>query len=110
MVAAFLANANQESLSAFAGPGQFDQNYGINELACNAFVGVCNGTNSTDPSACEDSFVQQPSGCTTSWGGKYGLYWGRGALQVTCRQGSGPGGGDFCKAYSGRSRARATRC
>lgn len=36
----------------------------------------------------------------THRGGEYGLYWGRGAMQVTCRKGSGPGGSDFCPAYS----------
>jgi hypothetical protein len=64
------------------------------------------------------AFVQDPTPCNTSWGGDYGeltlpkiqnaescvtlagLYWGRGALQVTCRKGSGPGGSDFCPAYS----------
>jgi hypothetical protein len=101
MVAAFLANANQESLQPFTNSSLFDKNYGVSELACNTFVGHCSTDPSkTDPKQCPDTFVQHPSDCTSSWGGTYGLYWGRGALQVTCRKGSGPGGSDFCAAYS----------
>jgi hypothetical protein len=101
MVAAFLANTNHESLSAFSDANSFDSNYGINELICNGNVGHCQmDTDGKDASLCPESFVQSPSDCTTSWGGEYGIYWGRGALQVTCRKGAGPNGSDFCPAYS----------
>jgi hypothetical protein len=104
MVAAFLANTNHESLSAFSDASTFDANYGINELICNGNVGHClhgqSGDRTTDAGSCPGSFVQSPSDCTTSWGGEYGIYWGRGALQVTCRKGTGPNGSDLCPAYS----------
>ena len=71
-VAAFLANANQESLSAFA--YSMNPNYGINEIVCNNNVGR------TDPGTGE--FIQDPTPCSNAWGGEYGIYWGRGAMQV----------------------------
>lgn len=100
MVAAFLANTNRESLHPFTNASLWDNNYGVSELVCDQFVGHCSGDASKDPKQCEQSFVQDPSDCSTDWGGKYGIYWGRGALQVTCRKGSGPGGTDYCAAYS----------
>jgi hypothetical protein len=91
-LAAFLANTNQETLQAFA--YSMDPNYGINEIVCNGNVGY------TDWSTPGAPFVQDPTPCTSDWGGEYGLYWGRGAMQVTCRVGTGPGGSDYCAAYS----------
>jgi hypothetical protein len=88
-LAAFLANANQESLAAFA--HRMNPNYGINEIVCDGNVGR------VGPAG---EFIQDPTPCSNAWGGEYGLYWGRGAMQVTCRKGSGPGGSDFCPAYS----------
>lgn len=56
-LAAFLANANQESLSAFA--YSMDPNYGINEIVCNGNVGY------TDADTGE--FVQSPTECSNNW-------------------------------------------
>eukprot|EP01051_Picozoa_sp_SAG22_P018751 SAG22_NODE_3252_length_1829_cov_1.724277_1_plen_273_part_10 len=101
MVSAFLANANHESLSAFATEANFHPDFGINELIYDAEVGHCaNDADEADPRICPGEFVQAPTDCTTSWGGEYGVYWGRGALQVTCRKGAAPDGGDYCPAYS----------
>jgi hypothetical protein len=93
-LAAFLANIYVETLVAFLNEvpqGNFNPNYGLNELVCDDHVGFFddNGT-----------FVQEPSPCVDQGGGNYGLYWGRGAIQVTCRVGSAPDGGDFCPAYA----------
>jgi len=107
-VAAFLANCYQESLWAFNGIGtsrnknDFDKNYGINEIVCDDHVGYCTeNVSETDPAACPDTFIQDPSECESPWGGKYGLYWGRGSIQVTCRKGTGPPATpDFCATYN----------
>lgn len=89
-LASFLANVNQETLQAFV--YSMNPNYGINEILCNGKVGYMDWA--------ANEFMQDPQPCTSSWGGNYGIYWGRGAIQVTCRVGTGPGGSDYCQAYS----------
>ena len=44
--------------------------------------------------------MQDPTPYASGWGGEYGLYWGRGTIQVTCRVGTSPGRSGYCTVCS----------